>query len=201
MKALDAVVPVDPSRRDAVVDVFADAFAGYPVMRFAVGDEGDVAARERRLIRLFVERRTARGGPMYAVGEFDGAILLTVPEEPPPGPEIAEISAAAWSDLGEDARLRYDDYTRASNFFSDYGPHLHLNMIGVRRARKGSGLGRVLLDAVRHLAEENPAYSGVSLTTENPRNVDLYQHFGYDVIGEGQFGPDLRTWGMFLRIR
>jgi GNAT superfamily N-acetyltransferase len=187
--------------------VFADAFTGYPVMRFTVGDEGDVAARERRLVRLFVERRVARGGPMYALPEnstrqnFDGAILLTIPEEPPPGPEIADISAAAWRDLGEDARLRYDDYTRASNFFSDYGPHLHLNMIGVRRAQKGTGLGRVLLDAVRELAEDNPMYSGVSLTTENPRNVDLYQHFGYDVVGEGQFGPNLKTWGMFLRIR
>src|SRR5688572_14360345 len=106
-------------------------------MRFTVGEDGDVAARERRLVRLFVERRVARGGPMYQTADGDGAILLTVPEEPPPGPEIAEISAAAWGELGEEARLRYDDYTRASNFFGDYGPHLHLNMIGVRRARKG----------------------------------------------------------------
>lgn len=206
------LTPVSPAQVDHVVDVFADAFSGYPVMRFTVGDEGDVSARERRLVRLFVERRVARGGPMFGVrasewsegsqaSEFDGAILLTIPEEPPPGPEIAEISAAAWRELGEDARLRYDDYTRASNFFSDYGPHLHLNMIGVRRVRKGSGLGRLLLDAVRQLADDNPAYSGVSLTTENPRNVDLYQHFGYEVVGEGQFGGNLKTWGMFLRIR
>lgn len=199
--------PVPVSRLDDVVDVFADAFAGYPVMRFTVGDQGEVAARERRLVRLFVERRVARTGPMYAIAEkapsrnLLGAILLTLPEEPPPGPEIADISTAAWRELGEDARLRYDDYAAASNFFADYDPHLHLNMIGVRRAQKGSGLGRVLLDAVRQIAEENPAYSGVSLTTENPRNVDLYRHFGYDVVGEGQFGGDLKTWGMFLRIR
>jgi hypothetical protein len=41
----------------------------------------------------------------------------------------------------------------------------------------------------------------VSLTTENPRNVELYRHFGYEVVGQGPVGPGLQTWGMFLRIR
>lgn len=197
------------------MNVFADAFDGYPVMRFTVGDQGEVAARERRLVRLFVERRVARTGPMFAIAEKNpsrnllGAILLTLPGEPPPGPEIDRISAAAWRELGEEARLRYEEYAAASNFFAEYEPHVHLNMIGVRRAQKGSGLGRVLLDAVRQIAEQNPGYSGISLTTENPRNVDLYRHFGYEVVGEGRFGPfdsaqgrpAHQTWGMFLRIR
>lgn len=197
-------LPVD--RLDDVVDVFADAFAGYPVMRMTVGDEGDVAARERRLVRLFVTRRVARGGPMYGVketgaSELAGAILLTMPHEPPAHEDVAAISAAAWRELGEEARLRYETYAAASNFFAGYEPHHHLNMIGVRRAQKGGGLGRILLDAVRALAEADPQSAGVSLTTENPRNVELYRHVGYDVVGEGQFGPGLQTWGMFLRIR
>lgn len=208
MSLEQAVEPVLPNRLDAVVDLFADAFAGYPVMRFTVGDEGDVAARERRLVRLFVERRVARGGPMYGVkgseasraSELGGAILLTLPGEQPPGPEVATISEAAWRDLGEDARVRYDEYAAASNFFAGYEPHVHLNMIGVRPALKGSGLGRTLLDAVRQLAQEHPGSSGVSLTTENPRNVDLYRHCGYEVAGEARFGGNLKTWGMFLRI-
>jgi ribosomal protein S18 acetylase RimI-like enzyme len=130
-----------------------------------------------------------------------GAILLTLPDEPQPGPEVAEISAQAWRELGDDARLRYEEYTRASNFFADYPPHLHLNMIGVRRGLKGSGLGRSLLEKTRALAEENPSWHGVSLTTENPRNIDLYQYFGYEKVGHGTFGPGLQTWGLYLRLR
>ncbi|HUF25170.1 MAG TPA: GNAT family N-acetyltransferase [Vicinamibacterales bacterium] len=196
-------LPVD--RIDDVVDVFAEAFEGYPVMRCTVGPDGDVAARERRLVRLFVTRRVARGGPMYGVtdagaGSLAGAILLTLPNEPDPPPEVAELSAAAWRDLGEETRLRYDAYTAASNFFSSYGPHLHLNMIGVRRAHKGTGLGGRLLEQVRALAEAEPGYSGVSLTTENPRNVDLYQRFGYEVVGHAPVDTGFETWGMFLRI-
>lgn len=203
-----AVISIPPDRLDDVVDVFAEAFSGYPVMRYAVGPDGDVNARERRLVRLFVTRRVARGGPMYAVSNrenssgknFAGAILLTLPDEPAATEEVARISAEAWAELGEDARLRYDEYAKASNFFATFPPHLHLNMIGVRAAEKGSGLGRRLLEKTRELAEANPLCSGVSLTTENPRNVDLYQHFGYDVVGHATFGPGIETWGLFLPL-
>lgn len=207
------VVRLPLERRDDVVDVFAEAFQDYPVMRVTVGESADVRARVRRLIELFVTRRLARGGPMYGVGggaharELAGAIVLTLPGEPPAGPEVAAISLAAWRDLGEDARLRYDAYAAASNFFAGMAPHLHLNMIGVRAGHKGTGLGRVLLDYVRRLAEADPDSSGVSLTTENPRNVDLYRHFGYEVVGHATVGPFesaqacYETWGMFLPIR
>jgi ribosomal protein S18 acetylase RimI-like enzyme len=199
-----SVEPLSLERLDEVVDVFADAFQDYPVMRFTVGPDGDVAARVRRLVRLFVTRRTARGGPMYGLtgagGLLTGATLLTLPIEPPPPPIVEEISAGAWRDLGEGARLRYDAYAAASAFFGALAPHHHLNMIGVRRAYAGTGLGRRLLESVRRLSEEDPRSAGVSLTTENPRNVELYRRFGYEVVGHAPVGPGLETWGLFLPI-
>jgi len=215
--AVPEIQAIPAERVDDVVDVFADAFGDYPVMRHTVGPEGDVAARVRRLVRLFVTRRVARGGPMWGIFNREkstgknlaGAILLTLPGEPDATEEVARISAEAWRELGDDARLRYDAYAKASNFFTTFPPHLHLNMIGVRASEKGSGLGRRLLEKTRELAEEDPGHSGVSLTTENPRNVDLYQHFGYDVVGHARFGPldpaqgkpAFETWGMFLPLR
>ena len=207
--AAPLVQRLDPARLDEAVDVFADAFAEYPVMRFTVGDDGDVAARERRLVRLFVTRRVRRGGPMLGVRGLDGSLVaaavLTLPVEPEPPPDVAQISADAWRDLGDAARLRYDAYTSAANFFGALPPHHHLNMIGVRRAHAGTGLGRVLLDAVRTMAEEDSSSAGVSLTTENPRNVEIYRHVGFDVIGHrvvSEYQPrgqavTLETWGMF----
>ena len=199
----DEVFPTDDI--DAVVDVLADAFSGYPVMRFTVGTAGDVATRQRRLVQLFVTRRVVRGGPMYAVtapgaSGFAGAILLTLPGEPESSPAAAHISVEAWRELGDDARLRYEEFAAAADFFRDYPPHLHLNMIGIRHAYKGRGLGRMLLEKVSALAKAEPAWAGISLTTENPRNVDLYRRFGYDVVGEGRFGS-LTTWGMYRRLR
>ena len=198
-----------PDIQDEVVEVLADAFAEYPVMRFTVGADGDVAARERRLVRLFVTRRVRRGGPMLGVRGRDGSLVaaavLTLPAEPEPPADVTQIAADAWRDLGDAARLRYDAYAAAASFFAALPPHHHLNMIGVRHAHAGTGLGRVLLDAVRTMAAEDSASAGVSLTTENPRNVELYRHVGFEVIGHrvvGEYQRDghtatLETWGMF----
>ena len=176
-------------------------------MEFTVGPDGDVAARVRRLIWLFVSRRTKRSGPMYGVLDphtprgLAGATLLTLPVEPPP-PDLSDLSTATWRDLGDDARRRYDAYAAAAaGVFGALEPRHHLNMICVRRAHAGTGLGRRLLESVRRLSEQDPQSTGVSLTTEMPRNVELYRHFGYEVVGHAQVAAGLETWGMFLRIR
>ena len=188
-----------------VIDVLADAFHDYPVMRFVVGPDDDVEARVRRLITLFVTRRVLRGGPMFGV--FDGnqlvsAAILTLPREPElPADKAAlatELAEHAWRDLGEFARARYQTYAdTASRFFSDVGPHHHLNMIGVRRSHAGLGLARPMLDAVAGLAAGDAASAGVSLTTERPRNVALYEHFGYRVVAHAEVTPGFESWGMF----
>lgn len=198
-------------RVDDVVDVFADAFAAYPVMRFTVGPDGDVVTRERRLIRLFVTRAVVRGGSLLGVRSSDGSLLgaalMTLPADGPPLPEIQRISAEAWQELGDEPRIRYDAYAAASNFFAALPRHHHLNMIGVRQSWTGAGLGRALLESVRRSAEDDPPTSGVSLTTENPRNVELYRHFGFEVVGHRVIGEYhrgdgettvLETWGLFL---
>lgn len=188
----------------------ADGFFGYPVMRWVVGGDGtdDLPARERRLIELFVRRRILRGGPAFGVSNrgnstgksLAGAAILTLPREPEPPADVAVLADDTWRVLGDAARRRYDAYAAAASFFDGVGPHHHLNMIAVRPAYMGQGVARPLLDAVRALAEADPGSSGVSLTTENPRNVELYRHFGFEVIAEAEPCPEFKTWGMFQRI-
>src|SRR5688500_8337562 len=137
-------------------------------MRFTVGNDDDVAARERRLVRLFVTRRVRRGGPMLGVRGLDGSLVaaavLTLPVEPEPPPDVAQIAADAWRDLGDTARQRYDAYAAAASFFGALPPHHHLNMIGVRRAPAGTGLGRARLDTVRTMAAVDCSAAGGALT-------------------------------------
>jgi hypothetical protein len=39
----------------------------------------------------------------------------------------------------------------------------------------------------------------VTLTTELPGNVQLYQHCGYEIVGRVDVAPGLETWGMYRR--
>jgi ribosomal protein S18 acetylase RimI-like enzyme len=58
--------------------------------------------------------------------------------------------------------------------------YLYLFFIGVATQYQGQGCGRVLLDEVIRIAEQDrlPIY----LETETEGNVQLYQHFGFQVL-------------------
>lgn len=193
-------IPLAADRQGEVIDVFSDAFHDYPVMRWVVGSGGDVAARVRRLITLFVSRRVMRGGPMLGVFGADrlvGAAILTLPVEPEPPPGVAALSDDAWRELGEGARARYQRYAEVTApFFANVGSHHHLNMIGIRGSHAGQGLARPLLDAVQGMCQADPSSAGVSLTTERSKNVELYQHFGYTVVAHEPVNGELQTWGL-----
>jgi GNAT superfamily N-acetyltransferase len=187
-----------------IVSVFCDAFRDYPVMRYVVGPHGDYDARLRHLISFFVGRRVQQGGPLFGVlenGRLLAAATTTLPEEPLMPPGAASLRDETWRQLGEDARGRYETYAAATKVLAIAPPHHHLNMIGVRATHQGQKLARPLLEAVRTLAVADPNSSGVSLTTETPSNLPLYQHFGYEVHGHVRVAPELESWGLFLSCR
>ena len=185
--------------------MLADAFYDYPVMRFVLGPDAPgvapYAVRLHRLVQLFVSNRAYRGDPLLGVRHDGGALVaaavMSLPASPNPAPAFIALRESIWAELGADARARYDAYGRAAQFFAAMPPHHHLNMIGVRRAQQRLGLARQLLEAVHALAAADPQSSGVSLTTERPENVPLYEHFGYRVVGHVRVSAEAETWGMF----
>jgi len=190
-----------PDDVPAILDVFCDAFADYPVMRYVLGPEGHSPSRLRQLIGYFVLRRVRLGGPMFGARTADGTLAgvatMTVPVESVAPPDLLAARDRAFEALGQDCRARHDTYARAATLFGSIGPHHHLNMLGVRRARHGQGVGRLLLTAVSDLANADPRSSGVSLTTETSENVKLYEHCGYKVVGEARVADSFQTWGLF----
>jgi ribosomal protein S18 acetylase RimI-like enzyme len=188
---------------DDVVAVLADAFSNYPVMRFVLGPDGNTAPRLRELIGLFVFRRIRLGGPMFGVrdktGALVGAAVMTLPGEPEPPADVLRKRDAVWRSLGEDCRDRHDAYGAAAKTVLISAPHHHLNMIGVRRTHQSRGLARPLLEAAADLAAADPSSAGLTLTTETPANVRLYEHFGFEVVGEADVTPGVKTWGLFRR--
>jgi len=188
-----------------VTAVFCDAFHDYPVMRFVVGPHhADYDERLARLIELFVQRRVRQGAPVLGIedgGRLVAAATMTPPDEPPFPADVRALADDVWRDLGDDARSRHDLYSGTARSLPPAGRHHHLNMIGVRASHAGRGFARPLLEAVEAIARQDPASTGVSLTTEIPKNLTLYQHFGYEIVAQARVSPELETWGLFRKIR
>ena len=194
------VARVPRQNADQVVDVLCEAFRDYPVMQFVLGSEGDYDARLRRMIGLFVSARVLLDDVIFGIHDRDELVAVVTTSNParPSHPDFAALREGVWSELGPAAAARYESCVRAWTSMESPAPQLHVNMIGVRRAYQTLRLGTRLLDAVHALAEMIPGCTGISLTTEFPRNVHFYQNRGYHVIGNERITPTLETWS-FMR--
>ncbi|HSM07406.1 MAG TPA: GNAT family N-acetyltransferase [Gemmatimonadota bacterium] len=184
-----------------VVAVLAEAFHEYPVMRYVLGASDDYAARLDRLVTFFVMARVLRGEALLGIAGADGlgaAALVSRPDGESPS-ELDALRERTWVVLGDDARHRYENFGHATALTAVMDPHIHLNMIGTRRAVRGLGMGRLLLDAVHGMSERDETSMGVSLTTEVAQNLALYEHFGYEIVGSSEVGSAFTTWTMFRR--
>ncbi len=200
-RAASKVRRLDRADTLLAVSALADAFHDYPVIRYVLGaSRHDDDQRLSTLLEFFVTARMLRKEPVLAVPAAEGlagVALVSYPDDPSPD-TVANLREEVWAKLGSEARRRYEQYGAATQRFFTDRSRVHLNMIGVRRGLRGSGLGGQLLAEVHRLAEDMGA-PVVTLTTENPANLPLYEHFGYEIVAEAMVAPELRTWGLVRR--
>jgi GNAT superfamily N-acetyltransferase len=154
----------DPVERERLTPPFMTALTRYGLL---VG-EVDVTA-----------------GPVEASAIWLPPSLIRTEEQRDRAGLTAVVSA-----FSDGARARYDavvqDHDRVRGAAQSV-PHWYLVLIGVDPARQGLGLGSLLLRAGLSRVDQD----GVEcqLFTEQPRNVPLYQRFGFEIAVEGD-GPD-----------
>lgn len=211
------VLTLDGSAIDAVVAVLVDAFRDYPAMRFVLGPDNPRYDDElRRLVRFFVMARVERGETILGIAGESGSAeragkagttgaspslsavaLVSYPGRRSGTPALDVARSELWKALGPGPRERYQAFSEAAGGFDVGVPHVHLNMIGVHGSARGAGLGGRLMDAVHDVSARDAGSRGVTLTTEDPRNVPFYERYGYEVVGHVRVSPELETWGFF----
>ncbi len=186
---------------EAAVTVLCDAFHDYPVMRYVLGASDGYDRRLRSLIGFFVAARVLRDELVLGIhdeaGTLAAAVLVTLPGERKAPEALLVRREALWRELGAVERKRYEAFGETAGKFVVQAPHHHLNMIGVLRSHAGRGFARQLLQAVHALSQADPNSCGVSLSTEDTRNLPLYQKFGYELLGHGRVADELETWAFF----
>ena len=191
-------VHVGAGDTEEVIDVLAGAFSDYPVMRHVLAEAAGDAVRLRRLVGLFVGNRIVHGHPLLGVrgsdGRMVGAMTLTPPGEWPMPPSAIVLREQCWRELGERARERYEAFSAAVAPLAPAGRWWHVNMIGVLPGMRGRGVAAALLRRAHAIAAADCSALGVELTTEHARNLHMYGHLGYRVLGCAQVSTELSSW-------
>jgi GNAT superfamily N-acetyltransferase len=199
--SLELVAHVPNEQAGEVVSVFCDAFYYYPVFRYVLGaNNPQYDLQLQKLIALFVLNRVLRNETMLGIARGNrlvAAATTSIPDDQPPPAEFTSVREAVWNELGTAALERYQRCVTAWQPLSVHVPQIHVNMIGVRHAYQRTGLAGRVMASVHELSRTSHESQGVSLTTEEPRNVDFYKHLGYQVVGEQNITPEMQTWGFF----
>jgi ribosomal protein S18 acetylase RimI-like enzyme len=162
---------------DAVMAVLTLAFATDPPTRYIFFRPEAFAAGFRRFASV-------TGGPSLAAGAAyladDGAAAAVWLPPGVRGP-LAAIGPLLQEFAPPERLPVLARVGEAVQAFHPDAPHWYLSMIGVDPMRQGRGLGSALLEA--GLARCDSEGASVYLESSNPKNIPLYERYGFEALG------------------
>ena len=165
-------------RLPVVASVLGRAFVTEPMMRWPLGPDGDIEERTVHAFEYFLESLIELG-IVWEAGVGMGAAVLVPPDQ-----------LNAWEDaqrhddrvhaLTDDGGRRWDVFWEWIESKVPDESLRHLDSVGVAPEMQGRGIGSALIDF--GLSRARAAEAGVFLETGTPRNVPLYERFGFRVF-------------------
>jgi len=168
--------------RDWVLSTIEVAFINDPVMRFCWPRAKEYLAGIRHVANA-MGGKAFEHGSAYLAPEFSGVALWV-----PPGvhPDLEPIGSLMVETV--DAALHEDLFGMLGEMaaFHPEEDHWYLAQIGVDPFYQAQGVGAALMKhaLTRCDTDGTPCY----LESSNPRNISLYERFGFERVGEIQVG-------------
>ena len=198
------VVPLGEERSEQVAGVIARAFQDDPLCVEACPDPAERALWLRYGFRMGMWMGFRFGHVLGTAGQLDGVAVIVAPdagmltEEEMAGlgyERGRELVGVELWDRSRTSVLAMLDSAEEALQRAVAEPHWYLDAIAVEPERQGRGIGSALLDAVH--ARIDAAGVPIVLLTYQPKNLNLYQRHGYDIVCEGiALGSGPRWWGM-----
>jgi ribosomal protein S18 acetylase RimI-like enzyme len=181
-----------------VFDILTSAFATDPAVRWMYPDRQQYLRFFPSFARAFGGAAFTRGTALLSEGNSGAALWLppgSAPDEDALGPLLEESVAAP---------EKPDIFVLLEEMGSYHPaePHWYLPLIGVEPGRQGQGHGSAMMAYGLRPCDgaDLPAY----LEATNPKNIPLYQRYGFEILGEIRIGrcppvyPMLRAARKFL---
>jgi len=177
VKIPGGVMPATAVDRQRVLDLMAGAFIADPPSRFLYPELDAYRRNFPRFVDGFAGAAFAQGGA-YQIADFAGAALWLKPGAHPDDAALEALfeetlPAAKCAEVGE-------VIARMANFHPAE-PHWHLAMVGVDPRESGKGYGSALIEA--GLADVDRGGHTAYLESTNPKNIPLYEKFGFKLVG------------------
>ncbi len=174
---LPEVRAITVDEKAKLIDVMLLAFSTDPLARYAM----PTASQYLPGMKIVFEGLGAPAfhqGTAYTVGNFSGGAIWI-----PPGAKASDESIEA---VGQ-----YLDPAHAGTFIKvletmdshhPVEPHWYLNFVGVDSSKQGEGLGAALMKHALKIVDE--AGIVAYLESSNPRNLSLYERFGFETTAK-----------------
>lgn len=182
--------PLDASHQARVCDILCQAFAQDPAYEYFLQDSQSTHKERHReqLIRFIVAYHLGAGKKLWGV-EQQGRLVACALVEPPTSflqdvKSLCRHLPTLFGKVPWQSILRMNRYAQVSRHGVPYRNAYYLVKIGVYEQYQGQGYGRQLIEAL--LDECRRQETSLALDTENPANVPLYQHLGFELHDECQ---------------
>ena len=153
------------------------AFAGDPAARWAWPDQQQYLDAFPRFARAF-GGAAVDAGTAHCVEGFSGVALWLPPGTPPDEASLVSVIEDTVADELKDAMFSMFEQMDA---YHPHEQHWHLPLIGVDPVSQSRGYGSALL--TRALDECDRQQVLAYLEATSPRNVPLYERYGFEVLG------------------
>jgi ribosomal protein S18 acetylase RimI-like enzyme len=182
MSAVPEVRSADASVQASAISTIVLGFAADPMTRWVWPDSSEYLRVMPRFVKAFGGRAFEHGTADITEGTRAAALWL------PPGvePDEAEMGAAMEGSLRPEIAEDIGAVLKCMAEYHPREPHWYLPLIAADPNWIGRGLGALLMKhALRRCDEQG---SVAYLESSNPRNISLYERYGFKIIGRIQSG-------------
>ncbi len=187
------VLTANPADRERSIATLVTAFTTDPLIRWMLPEPAQYLTYFSQVLGFFAGGAFEHGSA-YRTDDFMAAALWLPPGVQPDEASLGELMQTAVAENLQEEVFALLEQVGSSHPETE---HWYLPAIGVDATCQGLGYGSALL--AHSLEACDKAHQAAYLESTNPRNVPLYERFGFEVIGEIQAGtsptilPMLRT--------
>jgi ribosomal protein S18 acetylase RimI-like enzyme len=166
----------------AAIATLTLAFSTDPATRWTWPNPQGYLDAFPRFAKAFGGAGFAEGGA-HVVGDFAGTALWLPPGTEADGEALGELMRATASPQSVSDGMQVMQQMTSHH---PREPHWYLPLIGIDPKHQGRGLGGALLAHAIGICDRDGMLA--YLESSNPRNIPLYQRYGFEITGEIQHG-------------